>query len=413
VDQFTLFALDASPAAAHTLARKDLGEADSMPLVIVHKLRRRDRRGRPWQLWWADPPAGDRIRTQQIGPMSERLAERHRLAWQAELNGISDSDSGGATWADFRDGYLAAVGADLKSATIAVCRQVLARFETAEKPRTLAAIDGRLIESYRVGRLGKVSQETARKDMRHLRAAFAWAVRMKMIENNPCADIRFGRRERFDVDALSEDQTRRFLAALNREAGEPTWLQASLRLACLWGPRAGELAGVLREDLDLAGRTLRVPATRRRGSPKGGRGRVLPLDEETAGLLQELSHRQGPILWGPAEKPFRSAAARGGYTRSLGAEARRILDALGAKPRDDKPLQFLRRTAETNMRRRGVPDRLIGEILGHGTGVGDQFYDGRSQEDLAREVARIMSSWVTRGSPPVAGAEPAPAESNG
>jgi len=386
--------LDTAPSPADTRPLDPGRGLLAMPLFRVFTLRRRDRRRRPRVLWWRDPPDAGPIRTRQIGPMSER----HREAWQAELNGFHEDLGAGATWEQLCAGYLAAAAADLKPATVSIYRQVLARFEVAVGPRMLAGVDRRLVETYRVGRLREVSQETARKDLRHLRAAFAWAVNLKMMDANPCVGIRFGRRERFDVDAMSEDETRRFLASLAREPSGPTWLQASLRLACLWGPRAGELAGILREDLDLAGRTLRLPATRRRGSPKGGRGRVVPLDEETAGLLQELSHRTGPILWGAPDKPFRSAGARGGYTRTLGREARRILEVLGVRPHDDKPLQFLRRTAETNMRRRGVPDRLVGEILGHGTRVGDQFYDGRSQEDLAREVARIMSPWVTRGS---------------
>jgi hypothetical protein len=62
-------------------------------LYRVHKMRRRDRRGRPWLLWWEDPPDGGATRTRSIGPMSDRLAEDHRILWQAELNGLSGRGS--------------------------------------------------------------------------------------------------------------------------------------------------------------------------------------------------------------------------------------------------------------------------------------------------------------------------------
>ena len=79
---------DTKAAVPDTL-RPTPGRQGPMPLFRVHKMRRRDRRGRPWMLWWEDPPDGGATRTQSIGPMSERLAENHRMLWQAELNGLS------------------------------------------------------------------------------------------------------------------------------------------------------------------------------------------------------------------------------------------------------------------------------------------------------------------------------------
>ena len=67
----------------------DLQPGKPVGLYRVHKMRRRDRRGRPWILWWEDPPGGGAVVTKSIGPMSERLAENHRMLWQAELNGLS------------------------------------------------------------------------------------------------------------------------------------------------------------------------------------------------------------------------------------------------------------------------------------------------------------------------------------
>jgi hypothetical protein len=121
------------------------------------------------------------------------------------------------------------------------------------------------------------------------------------------------------------------------------------------------------------------------------------VDAETGGLLQELSHRDCPVLWGPLDAPFATGGGKGGFTRTLGGIARAILEDLGVHPRDGKPLQFLRRTAETNMRRRGVPDWQIGAILGHGTRVGEEFYSGVSGDEIAGQVAQLMRGFVTRG----------------
>lgn len=84
-----------------------------MPLYRVHKMRRRDRRGRTWLLWWHDPADAPACRTHTLGPMCKRLAERHREAWQADLNGFPDGVGGqrAAAWVDFCDAYFATVQA--------------------------------------------------------------------------------------------------------------------------------------------------------------------------------------------------------------------------------------------------------------------------------------------------------------
>jgi integrase/recombinase XerC/integrase/recombinase XerD len=308
------------------------------------------------------------------------MAERHREALQAQLNGITDIDDGGAgkTWQAFEAVYLEATRADLATATANLARWTLTRFRTYAGARWLNAVRRETVESYRIRRLQEVGHETVRKELRVLHAAFGWAVAQEWIHKNPCEGVHCGRRERPEPVALSEPETARLLALLENE---PAWVWASLRLACLWGPRAGELARITREDVDLGRRLLSIR------SAKGGRGRMVPLDPETAGLLHELSHTDRPILWGPCEA-WRGRSQRA-YLGRLRKESARLLAAAGVADRR-QPLQILRRTAETGMRRRGVPTYMIARVIGHGTAVGDQWYDGLGPEGVADQVARLM-----------------------
>jgi excisionase family DNA binding protein len=385
--------LDTAPGLEHNA---DTGER-AMPLFYrVGKTRRKWRAPGgiktvwTWVLRWRAPPETGLDKQLAIGRMSERMAERCRERWQAQLNGLGDeAEDQPASWQAFRDGYLAAAAVDLRPASLAIARQALARFELALHPRFLGSIGPAEIERYRVGRLGKVSRITVRKDFAHLRAAWSWAMRTGLADANPFARQWFsGRTEREDPDAIPPARLPAFLAALE---GQSTWVQASIRLAALWGPRTGELAAIVRADVDFAARTLRIPVRRRSGRrTKEGRGKTLPLDGETLGLLQELSHRDGPMLWGPREKPFTTAAGMGGYTRTLGAIARAFLAQEGYRPADDHPLQFLRRTAETRLRAAGVPDWIVGAILGHGTRVGEACYNGLSADQIAARAREIL-----------------------
>lgn len=353
-------------------------------LYRVRKTQRKDRRrgGRaPWVLRWSDPPGSGRLRQLAIGPMAERMAERYRERWQAELNGFGE-DAQAATWTDFAADYLASAATGLQPASLRIARQTLARFERLCRPRLLAQVDRAMIDRYRVARAAEVAPRTVLKDLRTLQAAFGWAESVERLERNPVARLRsHGRLARPDPDALSEPETQRFLALLT---DEPVWIHAALRLACLWGPRAEELAGILRTD--MRAETLRIPVAGGRRT-KEGRGKTIPLDRDTAGLLQELSHRDGPILWGPPAAPFASIRP---FLDALRAAARTLLARVGVSPRDGKPLQFLRRTADTNMRRRGVPDWIVGTILGHGTRVGQEFYAGLGPEEIAARAAGLM-----------------------
>ncbi len=372
--------LDAGPAPAHTPGV--LGEANQpVPLYRVYMTRRRGRAGGPWVLRWRDPPAAGPMRQTTIGRMSERLAERHRELWQAELNGVSAGadEARGMRWSAFVAAYLDSVSA-LAPATVRLYRQALARLERTLGPRWLSDVDRLAAERYRAERGREVAPETVAKDLRHLGAAWSWAIEQGLAEANPFTSRRGrGRRERHDPDALAAGDTDRFLAAIE---ARPTWVWASLRLAALWGPRTGELAEALREDVEPG--ALRIPARSGRRTPKGGRGRVVPVDETTGGLLQELSHRSERLLWAPEHRSTDQ------YRQALVREANAILAALGLSERRH-PIQMLRRTAETNLRRRGVPDWMIGRILGHGTRVGEQYYAGLGPEEIAGQVLALVS----------------------
>jgi len=364
----------------------DLGEATRM--YRVHKTRRKDR-DRAWVLRWTDPPASARLKQKTIGAMSAGMAERHRQMWQAELNGLLDAEEAPMTWDDFVSAYLAAKTPELALASVRSARHILASFGDVCRPRLLCDVDRAMVERYKVERLKTRAMATAKKEIRTLKAAVAWAVEVGHVQfalgANPFL-VRFGRREAQDVDAYVPEEAERLLAAAQQA---PVWVEASVRLAVRWGLRIGELAALERADVDLAARLVHVRA-KAHWMPKSGHSRAVPLDEKTGGLLQELSHRDGPILWGPRDAPQTSADGTRGYKRMLRLALRDLCQAAGLRVLA-KPVHGLRATAYTNMRRRGVPQHYINLIIGHtSSAVGDAHYDATSFEEAARAAERIM-----------------------
>lgn len=356
-----------------------------MPLFHVHKTRRKDR-DKTWVLRWRDPPGSAFLRQETIGPMPAAMAEKHRQLWQAELNGLVDADEVPPAWKDFVEDYLAAKDVELARASVRSARHILQSFSDTCRPRLLRDVNRPMAEAFKVERLRTRATATVRKEIRTLRAAFAWAIEMDEVKANPFDRIRFGRRGEQDIDAYSLEETDRLLAEAGRA---PVWVQASIRLAAKWGLRIGELAALQRADIDFRGRLVHV-RPKAGWTPKSGRARAVPLDEETGGLLQELSHRDGPILWGPTDYPLTSADGTRGYKRLLRRALAAVCGAAGLRVLA-KPVHGLRATAYTNLRRRGVPQHVINLVIGHTTAaVGDAHYDATSFEEAARMAEQIM-----------------------
>ena len=353
---------------------------DQVGWINVWKTRLRRHR-HPWALRWRK---ADGALTQiTIGPMSERDAERVRFANLLRVNGLAEASlPPAADWQTFVTGYLEAMGVELAPASVREARAALRRFGEMISPRMAVDVTIETAERFKARRLGVVASATVRKELRTLRAAFAWAVRCRIVPENPFGNVQVARRREAPLpQVLSSDETGRFLAGLKTRS---TWAQAALRLAVRWGVRAGELAKIERGDVDFRGRVVHI-RVKRDWAPKAGRGRAVPLDEETAGLLQELSHRSIPILWGPLDQPFTSGEARGGFVRALRVEARAVYATIGLGRAVAKPLHILRATALTRMRQAGVPPWIIRQIIGHTSdAVGDAHYDGTSLEEACR-----------------------------
>jgi len=355
--------------------------------------------GKPWVLRWV--PAGKTHETQiTIGPMSMRHAEAARLALWLKLNGLADvEDPTALTWQAFTAKYLEAK-ADLARATVREIRSVLGLYTADQHPVLLADVTRGTVEEYRIHRLKSCASFTVRKELGTLSTAFSWAVGLGHLASNPAGGVKVGRLLKADTEAFTLTETETFLALL---AKWPTWVQASLRLAVRWGLRCGELAALERADVDFRDRLVHVRIkvrAKNAWNPKSRRSRVVPLDEETAGILQELSHRDDPILWGPPSAPLKSADGKGGFKRTLRKEANAIYARMSLAPA--KPLHFLRATALTNMRRRGVPAWIIRQIMGHTTDrIGDEHYDGIKGPEAAHTAAELMSSGpaVVQGKP--------------
>lgn len=193
--------------------------------------------------------------------------------------------------------------ATIKSYTTGV-EQYLAWCDAADVPR---ALDRRQLAGFTDSILDRAEPATARARQLAVKRFAAWLVEEGEIDADPLVGVKPPKLDAKVVEPLTDDQIKAMLKACAGPDMRDRRDEAILRLMVETGMRAGEVAGLNVDDLDLMAGTAVV----RRG--KGGKGRVVPFGPQTARAVDRyLRLRRGhlladtPALWlGDRGKPFR------------------------------------------------------------------------------------------------------------
>jgi len=190
----------------------------------------------------------------------------------------------------------------------------------------------------------------------------------------------FGKLPKPTFDFLTFEEAARLI-----DAAEPE-RRALLLVALKTGLRQGELIGLQWCDLDLAQGRLNVRRTIWRGVtdlPKGGRERTVDLPTSAVDALKAHRHLRGrfvfcqedgqPLTEGKMKQPLRRALNRAGISREEGR--------IG--------WHDLRHTYASHLAMRGVPLKVIQELMGHVTIEMTERYAHLSP-DTRREAVGVL-----------------------
>jgi len=212
---------------------------------------------------------------------------------------------------------------------------------------------------------------------------YRFGVKRDLVEHNPItgtdAPATENRKSRYLSDAEIADLWTATSIGLHPS------IRDALRMILLTGQRPGEVAGMVRSEVD--GDTWVIPAARH----KGGRDHAVPL----VGMAAEIvSRRSGSVLFPTDDHRRRGAPV---MRASLSAALRRMFSgkepmltwAEPATPHD------LRRTAATHLGRLGSTRFVIQRVLGHSdAGVGG-IYDRWSYMPEKRAALEIWDAHVS------------------
>jgi len=207
----------------------------------------------------------------------------------------------------------------------------------------------------------RLSNRSLARHLSTLRSFFTWACREGLVPVNPARGLPSPRSPRSLPRALSLAETNRLLDAEEDSAQFPERDRALFEFLYATGLRVSELSGLDLDDVDLAGRLVRVAG-------KGGKERILPYGEPAAKALSAYlpgrSVRRDAACPDPGSEPL-FVNRRGGRltARSIARILKRRLREAGL-PEKISP-HALRHTFATHLLAAGADLRSIQELLGH------------------------------------------------
>jgi integrase len=259
-------------------------------------------------------------------------------------------------------------------------REYLKHAQANLKPRTVKryreAIDAHLIPAFAKERLHTLdSQQIERVYAKKLEqglspasihvlhavlsASLKRAVRLKLIQHNPCEYVQKPRVEREEVEVFNPQEVRALLSAAKHDRLEALWI-----LALTTGLREGELLGLQACDVDLRAGTLRVTRAVYNGvvgTPKSKRSRrtiTLPeiAHDALCGHIKQGNYEDSNFL-------FPNGAGKSIWrTTFINNHWKPLLKRAGV---EYKVFHTTRHYVASTLLSRGLPITAVARYLGH------------------------------------------------
>ncbi len=304
--------------------------------------------------------------------------DKKREDYQRRMLGVSE----GKTLKDLAPLFLAHKenqGRAMEPITVRVEKNLLPHF--GGKP--LEEIDAEAIDGYIQKRKAEgVENATINRDLAVLRHMLRLAVRKwRWLRQEPYIEMLPENGPR-DLELTEAEE-----AALQKASSPTLW--AIVQAAIFTGMREGELFGLSWPQVDLAGRVIDFPPTKR------GRKREMPIAEALYYVLARLkaahAARNGQAT---TDRVFLRPDGRPWSKWTLEAHFKKALTAAAITT----PLRFhdLRHTCASRLKRRGVHEMEIQQLLGHKSLQTTRGYINIQTEELRRAVNLLASTNLTQ-----------------
>lgn len=242
-----------------------------------------------------------------------------------------------------------------------------------------------LISAWHAGLVDKPTEANRRLEV--LSSIFSWALRLRLVKENPASFVRHFTEEARDR-VLSIEELRALVAALQRTRDART--RTALWLLLLTGARRSEVIGARWTDVDWDNRLLKVPAHR----SKSKKRLRYALPSVALTLLREYGPQPDGWL-------FPSYEAQGTAIRVIERAWQKIREEAGLK---SVRIHDLRRTMATYAADMGVPLAVLKDMLNHSTLQATQVY-ARALPESVQSASEHYAERITELAAPLLDAQ--------
>jgi integrase len=213
----------------------------------------------------------------------------------------------------------------------------------------------------------------ANKALKVTKTFLRWCVGRAILDQSPAEGVPLPSKEVARDRVLDDNELARVILAA-RQIGGP--YGGIVELLALTGQRREEVAGLQREELDLAQRVWTLPKSR----TKNGKAHVVHLSKQSMAVLKH-AHDRGPYVFSVlGTKPFQE------FSR-----AKRRLDELSGVT--GWRLHDLRRTCVSGMARLGIAPHIADKILNHQAGTISGVAAVYQRHDFLAERRTAVEKW--------------------
>jgi len=252
----------------------------------------------------------------------------------------------------FFESFLSYIEQHLSPKSVERYKSVIGNFKkflTRSKPLSmLSRVSPQVIEDFKTWRLRKVTKVTINHDLKMLASMFNWAAKRNYIKRNPAKEVERFRVELKQARFFSREEIRLILES-SSDHMRPIYM-----ILLHTGMRKGELANLEWRDVDFERGVIKI-IPKAGWTPKGKRGREIPINEELLPVLLKLKagSKGGHVVEKTNDKP---------YNRGLWLNFKRLSRKLGI---EDVNIHTFRHTFASYLVMSGVDLVTVKELLGH------------------------------------------------
>ena len=190
------------------------------------------------------------------------------------------------SFSSFKKDFLTYAKSAFAHRTVIIYEQSFKRLEAVVGERSLASLTPKHLDTYKTERLNaNISPVTVNIEVRALKAAMNTAVRWRLLEVNPFAEVQQARVVEQQPAFFSKDGFGKLLATVTEQ-----WLRELIVFAVSTGMRQAETLNLRWQDIDLGRKLIHIQSNPT-FKTKQGKTRTIPMNEVVHAMLSSKAER--------------------------------------------------------------------------------------------------------------------------